>query len=75
MKYLAKNIIPLATICFAAWLAYIGKSYVAWAITGRTLGFLIKTPQDSRYSTFEPSTDIKDIYRPDLLMLNAAFNQ
>lgn len=28
--------------------------------------------QDARFSTFEPSTETKDIYRPDLLMLAAA---
>lgn len=27
------------------------------------------TPQDARFSTFEPSLDTKDIYRPDLLMI------
>jgi methionyl-tRNA formyltransferase len=32
-------------------------------------GVIIRTPQDARYSTFEPSTDVKDIYKPDLLML------
>ena len=33
-------------------------------------GILIKIPQEDKYSTFEPSTDVKDIYKPDLLMLN-----
>lgn len=28
-------------------------------------------PQDARFSTFEPSLDIKDIYRPDLLMITS----
>lgn len=32
-------------------------------------GKIIREPQDSRFSTFEPSTDVKDVYRPDLLML------
>jgi methionyl-tRNA formyltransferase len=26
-------------------------------------------PQDDKFSTFEPSTDVKDIYKPDALML------
>ncbi|MBO4233918.1 methionyl-tRNA formyltransferase [Riemerella anatipestifer] len=30
---------------------------------------IIRKPQDKRFSTFEPSTDVKDIYRPDLLMI------
>ena len=29
-----------------------------------------RRPQDSRFSTFEPSLEINDIFRPDLLMLN-----
>lgn len=32
-------------------------------------GTIMKAPQDPRFSTFEPCTDLKDIYRPDLLML------
>jgi methionyl-tRNA formyltransferase len=33
-------------------------------------GVIIKMPQEDKYSTFEPSTDAKDIFKPDLLMLN-----
>jgi methionyl-tRNA formyltransferase len=33
-------------------------------------GQIKRRPQDSRFSTFEPSLDIKDIFRPDSLMLN-----
>ena len=33
-------------------------------------GKIIRIPQDERFSTFEPSTDVKDIFKPDLLMLN-----
>lgn len=33
-------------------------------------GERIRFPQDSRFSTWEPSTDVKDIYRPDALLLN-----
>lgn len=32
-------------------------------------GVIRKTPQDARFSTFEPSTNISDVYKPDLLML------
>ncbi|MDY3352124.1 formyltransferase family protein [Riemerella anatipestifer] len=32
-------------------------------------GVVIRKPQDRRFSTFEPSTDVKDIYKPDLLMI------
>lgn len=33
-------------------------------------GTVKKTPQDKRFSTFEPSLDIKDIYKPDALLLH-----
>ena len=33
-------------------------------------GVIIKVPQDHKLSTWEPSTDVKDIYRPDSLLLN-----
>ena len=32
-------------------------------------GVVKRKPQDSRYSTFEPDTAVKDIYKPDLLMI------
>ncbi|SIT28104.1 hypothetical protein, partial [Chryseobacterium gambrini] len=32
-------------------------------------GVIKRTPQDKRFSTFEPDTNVKDIYRPDLLMI------
>ena len=32
-------------------------------------GIIKRTPQDKRFSTFEPDTNVKDIYRPDLLMI------
>lgn len=34
-------------------------------------GVVTKEKQDPRYSTFEPSTDVKDIYKPDLDLLPA----
>lgn len=33
-------------------------------------GVVKRTPQDSRFSTFEPDTNIKDIFKPDLLMID-----
>nr|WP_319268351.1 formyltransferase family protein [uncultured Draconibacterium sp.] len=33
-------------------------------------GKIVKKAQDERYATFEPSTELEKIYRPDLLMLN-----
>lgn len=32
-------------------------------------GIIIKNPQQKEYSTFEPNADVKDVYKPDLLML------
>lgn len=32
-------------------------------------GVFIRRPQDERFGTFEPSTDVKDVYKPDLLMI------
>lgn len=33
-------------------------------------GKIIKKPQDCEVSTFEPSTDVKDVFKPDLLMID-----
>ena len=33
-------------------------------------GKISKTPQDARFSTWEPGTEVSDIYKPDLLMLS-----
>ena len=33
-------------------------------------GIIVKEPQDNRLSTWEPSTEVRDIYRPDCLLLN-----
>lgn len=32
-------------------------------------GIIQRKPQDKRFSTFEPDTNVKDIYKPDLLMI------
>lgn len=32
-------------------------------------GIIKRMPQDNRFSTFEPSLDVKDIYKPDALLL------
>lgn len=39
------------------------------ALNDIAAGIIKKRPQESKYSTFEPSTAVKDVYRPDLLML------
>ena len=32
-------------------------------------GIIIKKPQHKEFSTFEPNTEVKDLFKPDLLML------
>lgn len=32
-------------------------------------GVIQRRPQDKRFSTFEPDTNVKDVFKPDLLML------
>lgn len=32
-------------------------------------GIIQRKPQDKRFSTFEPDTNVKDIHKPDLLMI------
>jgi len=32
-------------------------------------GIYIRRPQEKDFSTFEPSTDVKDVFKPDLLMI------
>lgn len=48
-----------------------GVRLMKTALLDISAGIIRKAPQDSRFSTFEPSTDVKDVYRPDLLMLPA----
>ncbi len=38
-------------------------------------GVIKRVKQDARHSTFEPSADVSDIYKPDLLMLPYCGNQ
>lgn len=50
----------------------LGIELISGALDSISAGEFNRTPQDARYSTFEPSLDnIKDIYKPDLLMLEA----
>ena len=40
------------------------------ALSDISKGIIVRTPQRVDVSTFEPSTKVNDIYRPDCLMLN-----
>lgn len=46
-----------------------GVRLIDKALTEVSVGILTKTPQRKDVDTFEPSTEVKDIYKPDLLML------
>lgn len=50
----------------------LGIKLLGEAISDISNGKINKTPQDSRFSTFEPSLDVKDVFKPDLLMLGPA---
>jgi methionyl-tRNA formyltransferase len=47
----------------------IGLRLMRQAVSEIKAGIIKKTPQDERFSTFEPNTDVKDVYKPDLLMI------
>lgn len=47
----------------------IGLKLFKQALNDISQGIIVKKPQRSEYSTFEPNTDVKDVYKPDLLML------
>lgn len=48
-----------------------GLRLLTKAVCDISAGKIVRKKQDARYSTWEPSTDVKDIYRPDVLMLPA----
>ena len=47
----------------------IGLTLFEKAINDISKGVIISEPQRKDVSTFEPSTNVKDVYKPDLLML------
>lgn len=61
-----------AAVLWRETLLPMGIKLIGKAIDDIAAGVIIKIPQEDRYSTFEPGTDVKDVYRPDLLMLPAA---
>jgi len=46
-----------------------GVALMSKALCDIKKGIIIKQQQNQKFSTWEPSTDVKDIYRPDSLML------
>lgn len=49
----------------------LGVKLMTGAIRDIKSGVFNREKQDHRFSTFEPSMDVKDIYKPDLLLLGA----
>jgi methionyl-tRNA formyltransferase len=45
----------------------LGVKLIRGALTDIKKGVYNRAVQDARFSTFEPSTDVKDIFKPDLL--------
>ncbi|MBK5213654.1 MAG: hypothetical protein JJE55_08350 [Flavobacteriaceae bacterium] len=50
-------------------LQQMGLKLIETALKDILKGVIIKRPQSADLSTFEPNTEVKDIYRPDLLMI------
>lgn len=48
-----------------------GVRLMAGALADIKAGIYSRTAQDARFSTFEPSLDAKDIFKPDLLGIEA----
>ena len=46
-----------------------GLKLIEKALVDISNGIIIKKPQMKEFSTFEPNTDVKDVFKPDLLML------
>ncbi|MBS1535297.1 MAG: hypothetical protein JST78_09480 [Bacteroidetes bacterium] len=46
-----------------------GLNLLRRALIDISNGVIIKRPQKKEFSTFEPNTDVKDVYKPDLLMI------
>jgi methionyl-tRNA formyltransferase len=52
----------------------IGIRLMEQAVCDISNGIINKEPQNPKFSTFEPSMDVKDIFKPDLLMLEEKYN-
>lgn len=68
-KLYSQNSKKAAQILWQHHLLDMGVRLMEEAILSIQSGHIIKKPQDERFSTFEPSTDVKDMYRPDQLLL------
>ena len=68
-KLLAMEPKKAAKLLWEEELMPIGVRLFKEALNDIAKGRIVRRPQEADISTFEPSTEVKDIYRPDLLML------
>ncbi|MBA4133333.1 MAG: methionyl-tRNA formyltransferase [Flavobacterium sp.] len=68
-KLYAMEPIKAAKLLWEHELQAMGLKLIEMALKDISQGVLIKRPQKKEYSTFEPNTDVKDVFKPDLLML------
>lgn len=69
-KYFSMPAKAAAAELWRSEIAPLGVSLIREALIDISSGKINRTPQDARFDTFEPGTDVKDVYRPDLLMLS-----
>lgn len=67
----AKNPQDAAAELWREELMPMGLRLLSKALLDIKRGVIVKTPQDDRFSTFEPNTDVKDLFKPDLDLLPA----
>lgn len=64
-----------ARILWQHYLQDIGVKLINKAVRDIMNGQIKRTPQNHKVSTFEPNLDVKDIYRPDALMIESGGKQ
>jgi methionyl-tRNA formyltransferase len=69
-KLYAMDVKKAARILWEGELQDIGVRLINKTVSDISHGVIKRLPQDNRFSTFEPSLNIRDIFRPDALMLN-----
>lgn len=68
-KLFTMNPAEAASLLWRSALLDMGVRLMETAVQDISAGKVVRHPQDGRLSTWEPSTEVKDIYRPDALML------
>jgi methionyl-tRNA formyltransferase len=68
-KYMLMDVNKAAKELWREELQPMGVRLLERAICDISNGLIKKVPQNPKLSTFEPSMEVKDIYKPDLLML------